>query len=198
MLSLALLAGCGGSGSPGHATGPNGQAVALFPLPANPMALVVKAGLTPEKKESLINHVHAHLDLFVDGRRVLVPGGIGININDPGVHKDGQGDKAGYGGISGCAQPCISPLHTHGPDGILHTESATKVVNTLGQLFTEWGVVLTRNCLGTHCGGVTAYVNGKAVNGDPGAIGLTDRLEIALVVGTPPASIPKDADFSGA
>jgi hypothetical protein len=201
VLPLALLTGCRGSSSPGHATeptAPTGPAAALFSLPADPMTLAVKAGLQPEKKETLVNHVHAHLDLFLDGRPVLVPGGIGINIKDPGVRKDGEGDGAGYGGISGCAQPCISPLHTHGPDGILHTESATKEVNTLGQLFTEWGVVLSRDCLGTHCGGVTAYVNGKAVKGDPGGIGLTDLLEIALVVGTPPASIPKDADFSEA
>ena len=29
--------------------------------------------------------MHAHLDVFVNGKPVTVPAGIGINIHDPGV-----------------------------------------------------------------------------------------------------------------
>ena len=45
------------------------------------VALTEAAGLTAEKKESLQHHVHAHLDVFVDGKRVVVPAAIGIKTN---------------------------------------------------------------------------------------------------------------------
>ena len=37
--------------------------------PADPMAATIAAGLQPETHETLIHHVHAHLDVFVNGRR---------------------------------------------------------------------------------------------------------------------------------
>ena len=109
-------------------------------------------------------HVHAHLDVFVNGRHVVVPAGIGINIKDPGVQSGPNPDgSTGYGGIRLCATPCISPLHTHDDTGILHTESATAVPNQLGQLFTEWHVPLGRGCVGGYCppANIEFYVNGK-------------------------------------
>ena len=104
-----------------------------------------------------------------------------------------------YGGIEVCAVACISPLHTHYPTGILHTESATPEPNTLGQFFIEWGVELSDTCVGTYCGPepIAIYVNGEPFDGDPRAIELTDQKEIAIVIGTPPAEIPSTADFSG-
>jgi hypothetical protein len=98
--------------------------------------------------EKLAYHVHAHLDVFVNGRRVIVPAGIGINIKDPEVKVFllPDGSKS-YSGIERCAEPCISPLHTHARSGVLHTESATPVPNRLGQFFTEWGVGLDRACV---------------------------------------------------
>ena len=104
----------------------------------NPMALAVAAGLEPGPKEYLTNHVHAHLDVFIDGEAIAVPSGIGINIDDPAVRHVEQPDGTiSYGGITLCAQPCISPLHTHDWNGIIHTESATPEPNTLGQFFTS-------------------------------------------------------------
>src|SRR5690348_4689102 len=44
-----------------------------WPAPRNPLALARKAGLTPERHETLIHHVHAHLDVFVNGQHVQVP-----------------------------------------------------------------------------------------------------------------------------
>ena len=38
-----------------------------------------------------------HLDVFMDGRPVLVPAGIGIDIDDPAVKR--FEDPVGYGGI---------------------------------------------------------------------------------------------------
>ena len=172
-----------------------------WPAPQDPLKLTVAAGLKPERKETLIHHVHSHLDVFVNGRHVPVPAGIGINIHDPGVKvfTAADGSKA-YGGISLCAQPCISPLHTHDDSGILHTESASSVPNRLGQFFTEWGVKLSRTCVGSYChlAKPHVYVNGRPFTGDPATIQLTDHKEIAIVIGSPPKTIPASADFSKA
>jgi hypothetical protein len=169
--------------------------------PPNPLQLTVRAGLKPERKETLIHHVHSHLDVFVNGKRVRVPAGIGINIHDPGVQAfaTADGSKA-YGGISLCDSACISPLHTHDDSGIIHTESASPAPNRLGQFFVEWGVALTRTCVGGYCHLATphVYVNGKPYAGDPRGILLTDHKEIAIVIGTPPKKIPVKADFSSA
>jgi hypothetical protein len=173
--------------------------VVLWPAPPNPMELTVAAGLEPAPKEFLTNHAHAHLDIFVDGKPITVPAGIGINTDDPEVRRFDEPDgSVGYGGIELCSSPCISPLHTHDADGILHTESANPEPNTLGQFFTEWGVVLTETCVGEYCEPepIAIYINGEPFSGDPRTIELTDRKQIAIVIGTPPAEIPSTADFS--
>ena len=157
--------------------------------------------MPPERKEFLIHHAHAHLDVFVDGKPIVVPAGIGINIDDPEVQRFEDPDGAvAYGGITRCRKPCISPLHTHDATGIIHTESKSPEPNTLGQFFTEWGVRLSESCLGERCSpdGIAFYVDGKPYQQDPRAIELTDRKEIAIVIGTPPSQIPKTADFSNA
>jgi hypothetical protein len=178
------------------------QGAAPWPAPADALRLTLAAGLRPERRETLTYHVHAHLDVFVNGRRVVVPAGIGINIKDPDVKvftDTPDGSKA-YGGIELCATVCISPLHTHDNSGILHTESATAVPNRLGQFFTEWGVRLGRACVGGYCrpSSIEFFVDGNRYGGDPRAILLTDHKEIAIVIGTPPKKIPKTANFSNA
>jgi hypothetical protein len=157
-----------------------------WPAPPDPLALTREAGLQPERVEQLKYHVHAHLDVFVNGKGVKVPAGIGINIDDPGV-KSSPGP--------------ISPLHTHDTTGILHTESPTVTPNRLGQFFTEWDVRLSRSCVGGFCrpeAPIAFFINGRRYTGDPRAIGLADQREIAIVIGSPPAKIPATADFSAA
>lgn len=167
-----------------------------WPAPPNAMELAQQAALVPETSESLSFHVHAHLDVFVNGQAVKVPGGIGIDITNPGVHSF-PGEQ--YGGISvPCDKPCISPLHTHGPDGILHTESKTPTPNKLGQFFTEWAVKLDSNCVGGYCKpdtSVLIYVDGKKFTGDPTTIELSDKKEIAIVIGSLPNQIPSKVPF---
>ena len=173
-------------------------APAPWPAPPDPMARAVAAGLTPERHESFIHHVHAQLDMFVNGSHVRVPAGIGIDIDNPAVHvfPMTDGTKA-YGGISRCAKPCISPLHTHDDTGMIHTESTSPVPNTLGQFFTEWGVALTRTCVGSYCHLTKPhiYLDGKPYGGNPRAVKLVDRLEIAIVIGRPPKKIPSKVSF---
>jgi hypothetical protein len=166
------------------------------------MERTVQAGLKPQPKEFLTNHVHAHLDVFVDGKPVTVPSGIGIKIDNPAVRRFTEPDGSiSYGGIDLCNEACISPLHTHDVSGIIHTESASPEPNTLGELFIEWGVPLDGSCVATFCSPATPiaiYVDGELSTGDPRAIELTNQREIAIVIGTPPAEIPKTADFSRA
>jgi hypothetical protein len=197
---VLALAGCGG-GKKSSATVPARPAptpdegAVPWPAPPNPMTLTRKAGLVPETHEFVFLHVHAHLDVFVNGTAATVPAAIGINIHDPAVKRipEPNGTIA-YGGISPpCAQPCISPLHTHDTTGILHTEAKQDQFNDLGEFFTEWNVRLDQKCVGGYCkpaAPITVYVDGDAYTGDPRKIQLEDRREIAIVIGTPPASIP--------
>jgi hypothetical protein len=188
VLAIPVLASCG---TPGYsATLP---IKASWSAPKNPLELTRKAGLVPERHETLIHHVHAHLDVFVNGKQNVVPAGIGINVHDPGVHHSGSGMSQLYGGIAMCRRPCISPLHTHDTSGILHTESASPIPHRLGQFFIEWGVRLSAHCVNVYCSPATQvgiYVDGKRYQGDPTTIQLLDRREIAVVVGTPPKHIP--------
>jgi len=172
-----------------------GSGAIPWPAPPNAMQLTREAGLVPETHEFLEYHVHAHLDVFVNGQPVVVPAGIGIEIDDPAVHHDVLEDGTdNYGAIDPpCAEPCISPLHTHDVTGVLHTETKTPTPNDLGELFTEWGVTLDSSCVGGYCepdASVLVYVDGVLYEDDPATIELTDGNEIAIVIGTPPGEIP--------
>jgi len=191
---MLVAAGCGGgSASPS----PIAANVPAWTLPSGPMALARQAGLTPDVKEHVDYHVHAHLDVFVNGAPVVIPGGVGIEITDPAVHKFGE---SGYGGIpaTGCEQACISPLHTHDTDGVIHVEAPAKAIFTLGQFFKELGVRLDAACVDQYCAPgtpVVVYVDGQPQTGNPADIEFRDLQEIAIVIGTPPAVIPKS--FTG-
>jgi hypothetical protein len=209
-LLVAVSAGCGGSGGDESSKG-GGQGTcaqlgdvgspretkAPWSAPKNPMELTCAAGLVPEKAEFLEYHVHAHLDVFVNGRPVLVPAGIGIDLDNPATVADTSANGAviGAGLKQECDEPCISPLHTHDLSGLLHTETKTPSPNELGQFFTEWAVRLTPDCVGAYCKPKTPikiYVDGALETGDPNEIELSDRREIAIVIGTPPAKIPME------
>jgi hypothetical protein len=201
MLVLAL-AGCGG----GKGKSPSSKYTAPpaptpasgappWPAPPNAMELTRRAGLKPETAEFLQYHVHAHLDVFVNGEPVRVPAGIGINIKDPAVKRAKLADGTyAYGSIDPpCKKPCISPLHTHDDSGILHTESKTPTPNKLGQAFIEWAVRLDPQCVGGYCkptAHIAIFIDGMPFIGDPREIELSNKREIAIVIGSPPSSIP--------
>ena len=204
LVAVFALTGCSGGGvdapddvqaAPTPASG-----AAPWPAPGDPLGLTRKAGLEPETHEFLDYHVHAHLDVFVNGEPVVVPAGLGVAIDDPAVRHDVLVDGTdNYGGIDPpCAEPCISPLHTHDVSGVLHTETKEPTPNTLGQLFTEWNVALDGSCVGGYCepeASVLVYVDGRAFEDDPATIELTDGKEIAIVIGTPPEEIPVSYRF---
>ena len=195
-----LLAACGGESSSSVASKPTAAApdleVPSWSLPADPMSLAREAGLKPDAKEYLTYHVHSHLDVFVNGQPLEIPGGVGIEITDPAVESFGSG----FGGIpeEGCEQACISPLHTHDPDGVIHVEAPSETRFTLGQFFVELDVPLDASCVDEFCTPdvpVAVFVDGQRQSGDPADIVLGDSQEIAIVIGTPPEEIPDT--FSG-
>lgn len=149
---------------------------APWPAPGNPGGLIAAVDLLPYRADGRL-HFHTHLDVFVDGRPVPVPGSIGIG-------------------------PEPSSLHTHSPSGILHIEADDPDATfSLGDLFALWGVRLSGSCVGAYCrpeADVAVYVDGQPLSGPLDEILLDPYEEIAVVIGTPPDSIPSSYDCSTA
>ena len=116
-------------------------------------------------------HIHQHLDIFVNGKPVSVPAGIGINMDDR----------------------FISQLHTHDVSGVIHVESDQVRDFTLGQFFDVWGLRFTKDCIGGYCAKgndkLRVFSGGKPVTGDPRNLVLTSHQVIAVVYG-PAESTP--------
>jgi hypothetical protein len=110
-------------------------------------------------------HIHVRLRIFVHGRPVPVPAGIGI---DPA------------GGL-------FASLHTHDASGIVHVEADRPFAFTLGQFFAVWGVRFSRAHLGGY-GAPRVYVDGRPVR-DPTAHVLRAHDRIVVGIG-PPGSFP--------
>ena len=127
--------------------------------------------------EGQVVHIHQHLDLWVNGKKVKVPAGVGIQ---PGSY--------------------LTTLHTHDDTGIIHVESPVNRRFSLGEFFGVWGVRLDRSCISDLCdnttgNGVTMWVNGKRYVGNPADLELKSHQEIALVFGKAPAKIPQKYAF---
>ena len=169
-----------------------------WPAPPNPLELTVEAGLEPAPQEYMANHVHSHLDVFVDGEEITVPAGIGINIEDPEVIF--FEDVGSYAGIEMCDQPCISPLHTHDETGVLHTESRNPCPTPWVSSSSNGVSSSARPASAEHCDPtpIAVYIDGEPYEGDPRAIELTDEKVIVIAIGTPPEVIPSTYDFSNA
>jgi hypothetical protein len=151
------------SGATGRTTNPPWNA------PTDVSAAVAAAGLPMLGEEGTALHIHAHLDVIINGTPAQVPADIGVDD----------------------AHQKISPLHTHDTTGVIHIESPDKSATfSLGQFFTEWQVSLGTD----HIGGLSAdsthhlavYVNGTPRTGDPMSIALAAHDEIAIVYGSAP------------
>jgi hypothetical protein len=123
--------------------------------------------------EGQAQHIHAHLDLYVNGKKAKVPASIGIDFQ----------------------QQFITELHTHDATGVIHIESPKVTTFSLGQFFGEWGVKLTSRCVDRFCGAVHWWVNGKPRKGDPAAHVLRAHEEIVVAEGRPPRVVPKSYTF---
>jgi hypothetical protein len=166
--------------NPGSATGPEGM-----PLEAGP-TLAPASTTSPSRAidgvrcapvEQVAYHIHAHLQVYVNGLPAALPGGIGIL--DPVV------EQSAYGPFYTTAGGCFYWLHTHASDGVIHVESPTPRVYTLGDFFDEWRQPLgSRVVAGAH-GPVTAFVNGRPWRRSPRSIPLVPHAAIQLAVGDP-------------
>jgi hypothetical protein len=148
---------------------------ALAPASSTAPGITVD-GIQCAAAEQLTYHIHAHLQVFVQGQPRSLPAAIGL------VGPVGQQTSAGpvYG-----AQQCYYWLHTHTTDGIIHIESPTVRIYTLGDFFDEWGQPLSSRQVATAQGKVTAFENGKPWTKNPRTIPLLPHAVIQLDVGSP-------------
>jgi hypothetical protein len=131
-------------------------------------------GISRSADEQLAFHVHAHLQVYVDGQQRAVPAGIGIVAP---LQVQPTADGPFVVGGSG-----IYWLHTHDASGVIHIESPVQRRFTLGELFDLWGQPLGPQQVGPARGPVTVLVNGAAVSGDPRAVILNAHDVIQLDV----------------
>jgi hypothetical protein len=176
-LALVLIGVAGGlvrtyreaTAAPRPSAGPlAGELTGPAPWPANGADLrarLAALGLEALTEEGTTYHIHAHLDLFVDGERVTVPARIGI-------------DPAGQ---------FISDVHTHDATGVIHVESTQVQTFTLAEFFDVWGVRFGDGCLGGYCAGggrsLRVYSNGRRVT-RPEQLPLAPHQEIVVAFGT--------------
>ena len=126
--------------------------------------------------EQLAYHIPAHLAVYDDGRLYALPGGVGI----PGSHAA----PTQYGPVA-VGGRCYYWLHTHTSDGVIHIESPTRSIYSLGNFFDEWHQPLTDERVASLHGKITAYVDGHAWERSPRAIPLLPHEDIQFDIGDP-------------
>lgn len=174
-------------GRAAHARGHSNTAdgFAAIPLLATTAGEPVGApvdGITAEPVERIAFHVHAHLQIYVDGQPRAIPEGVGI-VPPYQIQQDVDGPFiAGGRGFYW--------LHTHDRTGVIHIESPVPRVYTLGEFFDIWGQPLGCDQVGPFHGPVSVLVNGTHVTGDPAAVPLHAHEVIQLAVGPPVAFRP--------
>jgi hypothetical protein len=113
-----------------------------------------------------IFHIHALLQVYVNGKPVTVPANIGLN---------------------GSTGP-FSPIHTHDTSGIVHMEADRTYPFTIGQFFAVWGVKFSDDQIGPYQSKgdkkLIVYVNGKRVN-DPVNYVMHDHDKVVVGYGKP-------------
>jgi hypothetical protein len=164
---------------PVHSTpGPEGvpleSGAALAPATTAPGFTVDGVQCAPV--EQLAYHIHAHLQVFVNGQPRSLPGAVGLL--GPVAQQTPVGPWYG-------ASKCYYWLHTHASDGIIHVESPTVRIYTLGTFFDEWGQRLSSHQVATAQGKVIAFLNGKTWTKNPREIPLLPHGVIQLDVGSP-------------
>jgi hypothetical protein len=150
--------------------------------PASTTGTATVNGITCGPTEQLVYHIHARLSVFRNGQSYVLPAGVGI----PGSKAvdTNQGPIASGGS-------CIYWLHTHTTDGVIHIESPSKKIYTLGDFFDIWRQPLSPNQVGTLHGAISAFINGKPWKKDPRDIKLLPHVDIQLQIGQPASPIVK-------
>ncbi|HEX4539521.1 MAG TPA: hypothetical protein VH112_04685 [Acidimicrobiales bacterium] len=143
-------------------------------------------GIACQTGEQLAYHIHAHIAVYSNGALRAVPRGIGITPPTT-EQSSSEGPFIASGG-------CFYWLHSHTQDGVIHIESPTPKIYTLGNYFDIWQQPLSSTQVSTALGNVVAYVNGKQYKGDPRSIPLNAHAVIQLDVGSPTVP-PKSFTF---
>jgi hypothetical protein len=156
-----------------------GELTTEAPWPANTEQLGQRLDILGLPPAGETEHVHANLQIFVEGQPVAVPVDIGL---DGDTH---------------------ASLHTHDEGDVIHVESQTARDFTLGEFFDVWGVRLNSTCLGGYCatGGerLQVFVDGEEVTGNKRDVVLDDETVIVVAFGTEdqlPDPIPATFDFA--
>ena len=177
-LMLALLGGAAGAAADAAPAGGPGDTIvddppvlataavrSGAPIDGIPSGAMVKGGF----------HIHAHLTLYINGKEMWVPAGVGVT--QPLVLDPDRPD------------PVITAargfywLHTHDESGVIHAEAPEPHPFTLGQFFDVWGQPLSRRAVGPANGDVTVLVDGKPFPGNPRSIPIEPHELIQLNVG---------------
>jgi hypothetical protein len=164
-----------GGGTIGPERIPIEQGASLAPASSTLPGTTVD-GIQCAPLEQLAYHIHAHLQVYVDGQPRQLPGAIGIL---------GPVAQQSPAGPFYSTTKCIYWLHTHTADGVIHIESPTARIYTLGDFFDEWHQPLSASQVAGSSGAVKAFINGKPWLRSPRAIPLTPRAQIQLDVGSP-------------
>jgi hypothetical protein len=133
-------------------------------------------GISCAPIEQLAYHIHAHLAVFKNGQLYSLPTGVGIPGSQP--------EQTQYGPVAAGGH-CYYWLHTHTSDGVIHIESPTKKIYSLGNFFDEWHQPLSSQQIASLHGAVTSYVNGKLWKSSPRDIPLLPHEDIQLEIGEP-------------
>jgi hypothetical protein len=128
-------------------------------------------GVPCDALEQTVNHYHAHVSYYINGRQVAPPANIGIAGNPYNPS-------------------CYYWLHTHAADGIIHIEAPAKRTFTLGNFFDIWGQKFSTLQYPAELDqpggpGWQIYVNGKLVSGDFHNIVLQSHMLITLAYNSP-------------
>lgn len=128
-----------------------------------------------DQLEQTAYHVHAHLTIYINGKQVTVPQGVGIAAD----------------------QSCFYWLHTHTTDGVVHIEFPRTGSPTLGNFLDIWRQEFSQ--LGFHnelasSADWTVYVDGKQVTSDFNHLILRPHQVITIAYNSP--GIKPDTSFN--
>jgi len=197
MVVFAILGGTGASlvgitganASPSSHKGPEGVLVYDVPnlAPATTRGGQTVDGISCRKQsvETVKYHVHVHVAVYVKGKMMRLPAGIGIT-QPRLLEKFSNGHFYDVGPYD-----CLYWLHTHVADGIIHVESPGRRTFTLGEFFDIWNQPLGPSQVGPAKGTVVVYENGKKLHGNPRLTPLVARANIQIDVGSPSVSYRK-------
>jgi hypothetical protein len=123
-------------------------------------------GIYCDALEQTAYHIHAHLTIYMNGKPVTVPQGIGIASD----------------------QSCFYWLHTHANNGVVHIEFPKQGNPTLGNFLDIWGQQFSQ--LGFHnelasSAGWVVYVDGKKVTSSFNQLILQPHQVITIAYNSP-------------